>query len=103
MQYGRKAGRMMDEMIFKKAAIDAAIEAADEWDGGCNPEREKAIRTAIMALPTVDATQVVRCKDCKFHSCEKGVPYCSNLDYGYGWEGEDFCSKGERRKKDGND
>ena len=41
------------DLISRQAAIDAAIEAADEWDGGCNIEREKLIESYISKLPSV--------------------------------------------------
>ena len=51
-------------------------------------------------LPTVDAVEVVRCKDCK-HGCEdhEDAYLCNNAYYGLiGFtRGEDFCSYGERR------
>lgn len=46
--------------------------------------------------PTVDAVEVVRCKDCKY--CDRGN--CDFWDDGYGAivSMDDFCSQGERRK-----
>ena len=46
----------------------------------------------IDAMPTVDAVEVVRCKDCKwygYYSCEMG---------GNNWmrDGNGFCDRGER-------
>ena len=57
----------------------------------------------VCAAPTVDAVEVVRCKDCKHyleeqHQCEHPTiwaEYCS--DFGMGVEPGDFCSYGERR------
>ena len=45
----------------------------------------------IDEMPTVDAVEVVRCKDCKYHHyiCLSGF-----LDRKY----DDFCSYGERRE-----
>lgn len=40
-------------------AIDTAIDAADEWDCDFSFERDRKIRDAFMALPTVDAVPVV--------------------------------------------
>ena len=48
----------MKKLIELGASIDAAICAADEYDGGYNFERDRKIRDALMALPTVDAVQV---------------------------------------------
>ena len=46
-----------------------------------------------------DAIEVVRCRDCKHHHYQNGIPYCDR--YYWGWKDDDFCSSGER--KDGND
>lgn len=40
-----------DDTISRQSAIDAAIEAADDWDGGTNIGRQKRIEKAIKALP----------------------------------------------------
>jgi hypothetical protein len=43
---------------------------------------------------------LIRCKDCKHHHRDsQGIPYCENIDYGYGWKDEDYCSRAERREK----
>ena len=59
--------------------------------------------------PTVDAVEVVRCKDCKWFD-ESIYPelrptrFCYRLKnnkgvhIGYNWDGNDFCSYGERRE-----
>ena len=49
---------------------------------------------AIDAQPTVDAVQVVRCKDCKYWNGEtKG---CVRNPCVEPWRKNDFCSYGER-------
>lgn len=51
----------------------------------------------IEALPSAQA-EIIRCKDCIHHHYENGkIPYCDNIDYGYGWKDEDYCSRGERQ------
>jgi hypothetical protein len=51
---------------------------------------------AIMDCKTVDAVEVVRCKDCKhIESVEGGVPYCAWHCSGCGEN--DFRSYGERK------
>ena len=45
------------------------------------------------------AGELVRCKDCKHHHYQDGIPYCDK--YYWGWKDDDFCSYGER--KDGRD
>jgi len=49
----------MKKLIELGVAIDAAIGAADEWDCDFSFERDRKIRDAFMALPTVDAVPVV--------------------------------------------
>lgn len=48
-----------NDLISRAAAIEAAIDGADDWDGGYNPERERYIREHIAQLPAVDAVPVV--------------------------------------------
>lgn len=95
----------MRKLIELGVAIDATICAVDEWDGGYDIEREKRIRDALMALPTVDAVPVVRCKDCKYWKTGEGVnrskkvKFCTyNIGHHYARRDEDFCSRGERKE-----
>ena len=48
-----------NDLISRSAAIEAAIDGADYWDGGCNPERERCIREHMANVPAVDAVPVV--------------------------------------------
>ena len=50
----------------------------------------------IKERPTVDAVEVVRCKDCK-QWCEDTLSCMLGNHYDDNWYGEDFCSYGERR------
>ena len=52
-----------------------------------------ALKEALGKVPTVDAVEVVRCKDCKYAD-EDGL--CGNVVW-YNKE-DDFCSMGERRE-----
>jgi len=54
-------------------------------------------KTADWDLPSL--VRVIRCKDCKHHRYDGNIPYCANIDYGYGWEDNDFCSHAERREE----
>ena len=47
----------------------------------------------IKNMPTVDAVEVVRCKDCKFYQTDH---WCTRVALGIMYE-NDFCSYGERR------
>ena len=61
-----------------------------------------ALKEAIERVPTVDAVEIVRCKDCKWY--ERKYPWngnsyeCSYLEAPM--DDNDFCSWGER-KEDG--
>ena len=54
----------------------------------------------IDSLPSLDAVEVVRCKDCKHFDSgtdEDGKPFFKCLGWVYGGTSEDdFCSHGER-------
>ena len=41
----------MSDLIRRRDAIDAAIDAVDEWDGGYNRTRGSMIENAINSLP----------------------------------------------------
>ena len=48
----------MSELIDRQQAIDAAIEAADDWDGGCNIGRQKRIENYLKRLPSALGTNL---------------------------------------------
>lgn len=83
-------------MATKKRLIDAGDLWSDimmlphNGDIVSSEEVEQAIKDA----PTVDAVEVVRCKDCKHYARDKmfGGGYC----YGAKKKLDDFCSCGER-------
>lgn len=73
----------------------------------------------LEAAPTVDAVEVVRCKECRFAKPYERMDgktgyYCQfcghSFKYGTNWErlynpikeSDDFCSYGERKEGDGN-
>ena len=79
------------EKLLKDIELDNHL-----FVGTINPEFIEAAIEALRAQP-----EIIRCKDCKHHHYErKGIPYCDNIDYGYGWKDDDFCSKAERRTDD---
>lgn len=56
----------------------------------------RVIPYIIDEQPTVDAVEVVRCKDCKFqYSYRSGSVFCFN--HGMSKRYDDFCSDGKRR------
>lgn len=58
-----------------------------------------AVEYAIQTSPTVDAVEVVRCKDCRFLThLDDGTPECTRVYLGIVHD-NDFCSYGERREQ----
>lgn len=49
----------MPDLISRAAAIEAALDGADDWDGGYNLSREEYIRSHMEKVPAVDAAPVV--------------------------------------------
>jgi hypothetical protein len=61
--------------------------------------QHKALKEAMERVPTVDAVEVVRCKDCKFGEYDEDFPnqyYCPN--WGCAFRSDWFCADGERRE-----
>ena len=58
----------------------------------------------IADAPTVDAAEVVRCKDCKYYEIHKPkvLENCERNGYIIPMKPDDFCSYGERKDGDGN-
>lgn len=49
----KKTKESCEDCISREEAINAAIDAVDEWDGGCNTNRATMISHAIKDLPSV--------------------------------------------------
>ena len=78
------------DSISRQAAIEAAIEAADDWDGGYSKERERLIRDALEKLPSAQPER----KKGKWTIYDRHtIPYqyiCSECG-AYHRAGYDFC------------
>ncbi|MGM9669741.1 MAG: hypothetical protein ACI3VZ_08325 [Faecousia sp.] len=70
-----------------------------------SPDAAGTVQWVLSHTPTVDAVEVVRCRDCKWAEYGKDFePYCNH------WKSclyadikdDDFCSYGERKDCDGN-
>lgn len=115
---------MMPEYIERQALIKAYVDlclarsrlaksrkGAAFFQGDLLPETEltdKEWMRLINATPTVDAVEVVRCKDCRFckkHPTSDDVKMCTNQEWNDEYyplvEDDDYCSYGERREDDG--
>ena len=85
-------------MTTEKRLIDAKA----LWEYVKTTHISSATRVTIMCLldiaPTVDAVEVVRCKDCKKGHPElapNGGVWCAVWNHVF--RDDEFCSKGERR------
>lgn len=61
------------------------------------------VLTVIDSTPTVDAVEVIRCKNCKWYVEDREFPpFCDNPICGMQHPNDEtFCSYGERRDDDG--
>ena len=85
----------------KRRLIDAnALRLAIRDDAEIVGKHYARIKMHINGAPTVDAVEVVRCKDCKYNDHKKafrpeGIWCCY---WGVDPNPADFCSYGERRE-----
>ena len=66
----------------------------------------RGVETCIAVLedmPTMDAVEIVRCKDCKHYEIHKPkvLENCERNGYIIPMKPDDFCSYGERKDGDG--
>lgn len=95
-----------------KTSLNETVDAAIKWHEDCLGEimqnRSEATITAFVECilrvkeqPTIDAVEVVRCKDCRYRgNGYEGFGYyvCTEL-HQLMYEDE-YCSRGERREAD---
>ena len=96
-------------MAIEKRLIDASDLGSFSFHIECEEEGEVFERCVvdwedIETAPTVDAVEVVRCKDCKHYDNSEGIQWCHlNSKFypgGVDWHSfpdDGFCSYGERR------
>ena len=92
----------MADLIDRQAALDMVRGLEERYVNNLPPMIDKAdAYKALDALPSVDAVEVVRCKDCKYFDSgtdEDGKLFFKCLGWVYGGTSEDdFCSHGERK------
>ena len=82
-----------------KRLIDANAMRADWLENGENEYvyDTNAVLDSIDSQPTVDAVEVVRCRDCKYHEDTHvtGFEHCCLYDLTMRYN--DFCSYGKRK------
>lgn len=85
-----------DALLYEYCQANGCNEVIDEVCSNC------FMASLIADAPTVDAVEVVRCRDCRHWNPETG--FC-NLNSHFSMDGldwdmfndDDFCSQGERR------
>lgn len=93
-----------ERRLIDAEALWQKLESESWYD---NADRDEVALPLVDAAPTVDAVEVVRCRECKHYRSGKpfpGTSYCARLPYYAGAGGlnvgdEDYCSYGERRER----
>lgn len=88
--------RLIDANNFFERLCDRDCDIVPQYsEDGYSIER---IEETLNATPTVDAVQVVRCKDCKYADSigNSSKNRICKLNRGLMWE-DDFCSYGETK------
>lgn len=94
--------------ILRMTIIIVLMEKGERMIRVLEPDKDYIIRADRSGI-VVDVVEVVRCKDCKWyeeskHSELQSLRFCYRLrndngvPVGYNWDGNDFCSYGERRE-----
>lgn len=92
----------MADLIDRQAAISIALAKLTERERNCliniwsTVEVKYWITALFEQLPSADAVEVVRCKDCKYRDADD---FCTGRGYPNVLVPDDgFCDKGERRE-----
>ena len=95
--------RLIDANALKESVMKEIRHYWNEGEGGYYLAED--VIPDIDLAPTVDAVEVVRCKDCKYRCNGKDCDHPLLLSWSWGAirnvKDDDFCSYGER--KEGND
>ena len=89
--------------IREKASIKKRLIDANELIKEANADGAYGYVDAkkIADAPTVDAVEVVSCRECKFGSWDSepdDAMVCVRTNDGFWRSGNDFCSRGERKE-----
>ena len=94
-----------EKMSNEKRLIDANAFLKDILTAGIGKTiieySESDIGYMIRKRPTVDAVEVLRCRDCKYLEKDDGLKYgrmCLKLGNSSLCHDDDFCSYGERKE-----
>ncbi len=96
----KMAGKGVAMRLIDADALKKDVEDFQSCYNGFSDTYDKAfIIGAIEEQPTVDAVEVVRCKDCKHkQQCRKAVEYITRepTSVTIGYKSIDYCSYGEK-------
>ena len=81
---------MTNDLIRRSDVVSVLLEAISKGENWYS---------VIKDIPTVDAVEVVRCKDCLFsyYKKESGVYFCHRFNDGRRTSRDKYCSYGEER------
>lgn len=77
--------------------LSEVINEIERFKGYLDEDMIERIKIAMNRLPTIDAVQVVRCKDCKHF--DGSYPMCCRFEETF--EPDGYCSFGEKREVEG--
>ena len=89
--------RLIDADALEKKLHEFAL---DEWNQRATTSWSNAFlecEDIVYNAQTVDAVEVVRCKDCRYYDAENHN-CLDELGYSRVWEEDDYCSFAERRE-----
>lgn len=94
----------MFDLIDREALLKGACNSCDGWCNvvdcdclNCESDHRCDIVNDIIYAPSVDAVEVVRCKDCRWLYDGPDDYCCCNHRGLVSIKPDDFCSHGERR------
>ena len=87
--------------------VEFTLQAICDRESGVPLVLAEWLAGVVRTAPTVDAVEVVRCKDCKYYDDSEGINWCAInskfLPGGVDWHSypeSGYCSYGERKAND---
>lgn len=95
---------MSDDLISRQAILDMLEDINNHIIDGYGYKHDWCVEW-VKGLPSIDAVQVIRCKDCEYWDtswkptrAKEGEYWCSAHDIYMG--AEDYCSQAERKSNE---
>ena len=102
MNLGEKKEMKQMKLIDKRELMELLDDMFSRYDGTPSVMEGfkyglDAVISEVSVMPTIDAVEVVRCKDCKYRDADD---FCTGRGYPNMLVPDDgFCEKGERREE----